>query len=125
TIFSYMVEGSGSKTFSKARAMLYTQPQLANRLLDMITQSTINYLKAQVEAGTDMLQIFDSWAGILPPDLYRKYSLHYISKICEAITEVPLTVFAKGAYFALEELGQLNCETIGLDWTMDIAASRK
>lgn len=125
TIFSYMTEGSGSKTFSRARAMLYTQPELSARLLDMITQSTINYLKAQIEAGANLVQVFDSWAGVLPPDLYKKYSLKYISRICDAISEVPLTVFAKGAFFAREELGKLNCETIGLDWNMDIAESRK
>ncbi|MBD8489865.1 uroporphyrinogen decarboxylase [Echinicola sp. CAU 1574] len=125
TIFAYMVEGSGSKTFSKSRAMLYQNPDLAETLLDMITKSTINYLKAQIAAGADMVQIFDSWAGILPPDHYKKYSLKYISTICDAITEVPVTVFAKGAFFAREEMAQLNCETIGLDWNMGIAESRK
>ena len=125
TIFSYMVEGSGSKTFSKARAMLYTQPELSVRLLEMITESTINYLKAQIAAGADLIQLFDSWAGILPPDHYREFSLKYISQICDAITEVPVTVFAKGAFFAREEMGRLNCETIGLDWNMGIAESRK
>jgi uroporphyrinogen decarboxylase len=124
TIFSYMIEGSGSKTFSKARAMLYTQPGIAHRLLSMITESTINYLKAQIEAGADLVQLFDSWAGILPPDQYREFSLHYISQICDAINEVPLTVFAKGAFFARKEMGELNCQTIGLDWNMDIAESK-
>ncbi|WP_226391149.1 uroporphyrinogen decarboxylase [Penaeicola halotolerans] len=125
TIFSYMVEGSGSKTFSKARALLYTDPVFAETLLDMITQSTISYLKAQIKAGADMVQLFDSWAGILPPDHYTQYSLRYIQQICDAITEVPVTVFAKGAFFAREQMGQLNCETIGLDWNMGIAESRK
>ena len=125
TIFSYMVEGSGSKTFSKARAMLYTQPELSVQLLEMITESTINYLKSQIAAGADLIQLFDSWAGILPPDHYREFSLKYISRICDAISEVPITVFAKGAFFALEELARLNCETIGLDWNMDIAGSRR
>ncbi len=125
TIFSYMIEGSGSKTFSKARAMLYTQPELSHRLLGLITESTINYLKAQIGAGADLVQLFDSWAGILPPDHYKEFSLQYISRICDAISEVPLTVFAKGAFFALEEMGKLNCETLGLDWNMDIAESRR
>lgn len=125
TIFSYMVEGSGSKTFSKARAMLYNQPDMAVQLLEMITESTINYLKAQIAAGADLIQLFDSWAGILPPDHYEKFSLKYISQICDAISEVPVTVFAKGAFFAREQMGKLNCETIGLDWNMEIAESRK
>lgn len=125
TIFSYMVEGSGSKTFSKARAMLYNQPDMAVKLLEMITQSTINYLKAQIAAGADLIQLFDSWAGILPPDHYETFSLKYIAEICNAITEVPVTVFAKGAFFAREQMGRLNCETIGLDWNMDIVESRR
>jgi uroporphyrinogen decarboxylase len=125
TIFAYMIEGKGSKTFSDAKKMLYTQPEFSHRLLDMITQSTINYLKGQVKAGADLLQIFDSWAGILSPDQYHEFSLPYISKICDAINEVPKTVFAKGAFFAREKMNTLNCEVIGLDWNMDIRESRK
>ncbi|MFC3415738.1 uroporphyrinogen decarboxylase [Algoriphagus hitonicola] len=125
TIFAYMIEGSGSKTFSKARAMLYTQPDFSHRLLQMITDSTINYLKAQIQAGADLVQIFDSWAGILGPKQYHEFSLKYIAQICDAIDEVPKTVFAKGAFFAREEMAKLTCETIGLDWNMGIAESRK
>ncbi len=125
TIFAYMVEGSGSKTFSKAREMLYTQPAFSHKLLQMITDSTINYLKAQIAAGANLVQIFDSWAGILGPKQYVEFSHQYISQICDAISEVPVTVFAKGAFFAREEMSKLNCETIGLDWNMGIAESRK
>lgn len=125
TIFAYMIEGGGSKTFSKARAMLYTQPELAHTLLQMITDSTINYLKGQILAGADLVQIFDSWAGILPPDHYKTFSLSYIDQICNAITEVPKTIFAKDAYFARTALADLNCDTIGLDWCMDIKTSRQ
>ncbi|QMU26819.1 uroporphyrinogen decarboxylase [Adhaeribacter radiodurans] len=124
TILAYMVEGSGSKTFSKARKLLYTSPELAHTLLDKITTVTINYLQAQVEAGAAMLQIFDSWAGILPPTHYREFSTRYISRICEAIPTVPITVFAKGAFFALADFAQLNCHTIGLDWNSNIAEAR-
>jgi uroporphyrinogen decarboxylase len=125
TIFAYMLEGSGSKTFSKAKKFLYTEPELSHKLLQKITDSTINYLKGQIVAGADMLQLFDSWAGILSPEQYREFSLKYISQICNAITDVPFTVFAKDAHFARAEMGKLNCDTIGLDWTMDIAESRK
>lgn len=125
TIFSYMVEGKGSKTFSEAKKMLYTAPELSHEILDMITQSTINYLKAQVEAGADLIQVFDSWAGILSPEQYSEFSLRYISRICDAIPEVPKTVFAKGAFFAREEMNQVNCNVVGLDWNMGIAESRK
>jgi len=124
TILSYMVEGSGSKTFSKAKKFLYTEPKLAHQLLEKITLSTINYLKGQIAAGADMVQIFDSWAGILSPDQYREFALRYIAQICDSIDEVPITVFAKGAYFVRKELGELNCNTIGLDWNMDAAESR-
>jgi uroporphyrinogen decarboxylase len=125
TIFSYMIEGGGSKTFSQAKKILYTQPEFAHQLLDMITQSTINYLNGQIKAGADIIQLFDSWAGVLSPTQYNEFSLPYISRICEAITEVPKIVFAKGAFFARESMNALNCEVIGLDWNMDIIESRK
>jgi uroporphyrinogen decarboxylase len=120
TLMAYMVEGSGSKTFSQAKKFLYQHPQLAHQLLDKITQSTINYLKGQVAAGADMIQIFDSWAGVLGPDQYREFSLKYISRICDAIEPLaPVTVFAKDAHFALADMAKLNCNTIGLDWTIN------
>ncbi len=125
TIMAYMVEGSGSKTFSQAKRMLYQAPELAHQLLDKITQSTILYLKAQIQAGADLVQIFDSWAGLLSPDSYQEFALPYIRQICEAIVEVPVIVFAKGAHFALKAFADLPCEAVGLDWTMDIRESRK
>src|ERR1051326_9122150 len=125
TIFAYMIEGSGSKTFSKAKKMLYTNPLLSHQLLEKITASTITYLKAQIAAGADLIQLFDSWAGILSPGYYNEFSLKYISEICNAISIVPKIVFAKDAHFAMNEMSRLNCEVIGLDWTMDIAGSRK
>lgn len=125
TIFSYMAEGKGSKTFSDAKKMLYTQPELSHKLLDMITQSTINYLKGQIQAGADIIQIFDSWAGILGPEQYDEFSLPYIARICEAIQQVPKIVFAKGAFFAREKMNSLQCHVVGLDWNMDIRESRK
>lgn len=124
TIFCYVTEGSGSKTFSKARKILYTQPELAHEILEKITNVSIEYLKRQIAAGADIVQLFDSWAGILGPEQYSEFGTKYVSKICEAINEVPVTVFAKGAYYAREELATLNCDTIGIDWNMDIAESR-
>jgi uroporphyrinogen decarboxylase len=118
TILAYMVEGSGSKTFSKAKAFLYQQPAAAHLLLEKIALSTIQYLKAQISAGADLIQLFDSWAGVLSPDMYSEFSLKYISMICDAINEVPKTVFAKGANFALSEMSHLNCEVLGLDWNI-------
>lgn len=125
TIFAYMVEGSGSKTFSKAKKMLYRQPELSHQLLQMITESTIGYLKMQIAAGADLVQIFDSWAGILSPAQYKTFALPYVAQICDAISEAPKTVFAKGAFFALEDFGQLNCQVIGLDWNIEPQTARR
>jgi uroporphyrinogen decarboxylase len=126
TIFAYMIEGSGSKTFSKAKQFLYTQPEAAHLLLEKITQSTINYLKGQVKSGADMIQLFDSWAGVLAPEQFYEFSLKYMSKICDAIQPlVPVTVFAKDAHYAIEEIAKLKCNTIGLDWTIDPSVARK
>jgi uroporphyrinogen decarboxylase len=119
TIFAYMTEGKGSKTFSIAKKLLYTDPAFSHQLLNLITESTIAYLKAQIAAGAAMLQLFDSWAGILSPEQYREFSGRYILRICEAITEVPVTVFAKGAWFAIEDFADYPCRTIGLDWNTD------
>lgn len=124
TLLSYMIEGGGSKTFSKARKFLYQEPKAAHQILDMITESTITYLKKQIKAGADMVQIFDSWAGILGPEQYQEFSLDYIEKITSEIDEVPVTVFAKGAWFALKEMDNLSCQTIGLDWNTDPQEAR-
>lgn len=124
TIFCYMTEGRGSKTFSEAKKILYSDPELAHQLIGMITDSTIAYLKAQIAAGADLVQVFDSWAGILSPQQYETYALPYLRRICEAVTEVPVTIFAKGAFFAREAIGRLPCSVVGLDWNMDIAESK-
>lgn len=125
TIFSYMIEGTGSKTFSAAKKVLYTDPKFAHELLGMITASTINYLKGQISAGADIIQIFDSWAGILSPEQYNEFSLPYISRICDAIDEVPKIVFAKGAFFARANMNRMSCDVVGLDWNMEIEESRR
>lgn len=125
TILAYMIEGSGSKTFSKAKKFLYSEPVLAHQLLQKITTATITYLKGKIRAGVDLIQIFDSWAGILTTEQYKEFALPYIAQICDAIDEVPKTVFAKGAYFVRQEMGQLNCNVIGVDWNMDAMETRQ
>jgi uroporphyrinogen decarboxylase len=126
TIFAYMIEGSGSKTFSKAKQFLYTQPETAHALLEKITQSTINYLKGQVAAGADLIQLFDSWAGILSEEMYYEFSLKYLSKICDALSPlVPVTVFAKDAHYAVQKISETSCSSIGLDWTINPLTARK
>ena len=124
TIFSYMVEGKGSKTYARSRRMLYQQPDLSHHLLTLITEATISYLRGQIVAGVDLVQLFDSWAGVLTPALYRTFGIPYIKQICESIKGVPITVFAKGAFFALEDLHNVPCHTVGLDWNISPHAAR-
>ncbi|RFC54821.1 uroporphyrinogen decarboxylase [Brumimicrobium aurantiacum] len=125
TIFCYMIEGGGSKTFSASRKMLYQNPTLAHDLLERITDVTIRYLKMQIKAGADIIQVFDSWAGILGNEQYLEFGLKYMNKIAEAINEVPVTLFSKGAYAALPHLAKSSCNTIGLDWNMNASEVRK
>lgn len=124
TILCYMVEGKGSKTFSESRKLLYTQPALAHRLLQRITDVTIDYLKGQLAAGADALQLFDSWAGILGHDQYVEFGLRYIEQICQALPNTLLTVFSKGAVASLPQVAELSCTTIGLDWNMSVPLAR-
>lgn len=126
TILAYMIEGKGSKTFSEAKKALYTMPEFSHKVLQLITDSTIGYLQQQVHAGADMVQIFDSWAGILSPQQYGEFALPYVAKICDALEKmVPVTVFAKGAFFARAKMNNLNCNVVGLDWNMDACESRR
>ena len=124
TIFAYMIEGGGSKTFSKARRMLYQDPELSHLLLERIALATAAYLKEKTRHGADLIQIFDSWAGVLPPDHYREFSLRYIDLICRELGEVPVTVFAKDARHALPDIGQLPCQVVQLDWIADVDQAR-
>src|ERR1700712_4021682 len=105
TILCYMVQGKGSKTFDEAKAFCYTQPVLAHQLLQMITDTTIAYLKGQVAAGADIIQVFDSWGGLLGPDDFENISLQYIRQIVTALKEdVPVIIFAKGAWHSLDKM---------------------
>jgi uroporphyrinogen decarboxylase len=125
TIFCYMIEGKGSKDFARPRRVLWEEPALAHELLQLITDSTIAYLHAQVNAGADLIQLFDSWAGVLSRELYLQYELPYLKQICDALTEVPVTIFAKGGSHFMKDLATLDCQTLGMDWTMDPVATRQ
>ncbi len=126
TILAYMIEGGGSKTFSKAKQFLYTEPKLAHALLQKITTSTINYLKAQVKNGANIIQLFDSWAGVLSEKMFYEFSLNYMSQIVDEIhTLAPVTIFAKDAHYAIEKIAQTNCNNIGLDWTINPLIAKK
>ena len=117
TIFCYMTEGSGSKTFSVARSLLYRDPTFAKALLTKITDATITYLKGQIAAGADIVQVFDSWAGVLGHAQYAEFAAPYIDRIVRAIDgEVPVIVFAKDAFHCADLLADIPCQVVGLDW---------
>jgi uroporphyrinogen decarboxylase len=125
TILCYMIEGKGSKTFSKARALLYKNEASAQKLLTKITESSIVYLKEKIKAGADVLQIFDSWAGLLSPYHYQKFALPHIQRMCEEIDEVPIIVFSKGAHASWPVIANRCKSAIGLDWTIPGEMVRK
>lgn len=125
TLLCYMVQGKGSKTFDEAKAFCYTQPELAHRLLQMITDTTIAYLREQIRAGADAVQIFDSWGGLLDPTDFDTFSLHYIRQIVKAVKdEAPTIIFAKGAWFALEEMAATGAHGLGIDWNIKPGIAR-
>ena len=126
TLLCYMVQGKGSKTFDEAKAFCYTQPQTAHKLLQMITDTSIAYLKAQVEAGADVVQLFDSWGGLLSPKDFEEFSLQYMRQIVHALKDlVPTIVFAKGAWFALEPMSKTGAQALGLDWCITPQVARQ
>ena len=117
TLLCYMVQGQGSKTFDGAKAFCYTQPRVAHRLLQMITETTIAYLKGQAVAGADVVQIFDSWGGLLSPEDFENFSLRYIRQIVTALKdEIPTIIFAKGAWHSLAEMAATGANGLGIDW---------
>ena len=126
TLLCYMVQGKGSKTFDEAKAFCYTQPETAHRLLQMITDTTIAYLKEQVKAGVDVIQIFDSWGGLLSPADFENISLQYIRQIVAALKDEVLTiVFAKGAWHSLEGMAATGAHGLGIDWCITPALARQ
>ncbi len=126
TILCYMVEGKGSKTWDKAKQFAYTQPAVAHQLLQKITDITISYLKAQVKAGADTVQVFDSWAGSLSPADFKIFAQPYLLQIADALKDdAPVILFPKGTWHALEELSKSSASGIGIDWCIDPAMARK
>ncbi len=128
TLMAYMIQGGGSKNFKKARAWLYQHPQASHDLLQRITDVLITYLRGQIEAGAQLVQVFDSWAGLLGPDTFQSVGLPYLRQIAEALKashpHTPSIVFAKGAPYALEALADTPFDVIALDWTMDPREAR-
>lgn len=126
TLLCYMVQGKGSKTFDEAKAFCYAQPELAHQLLQMITDTTIAYLKGQIKAGADSLQLFDSWGGLLSPADFEHLSLRYMRQIVAAVKdEVPTIVFAKGAWHSLEAMAATGAAGLGIDWCITPQMARQ
>jgi uroporphyrinogen decarboxylase len=126
TLLCYMVQGRGSKTFDEAKAFCYTKPELAHELLQMITDTTIAYLQGQVKAGVDVIQIFDSWGGLLSRTDFETISLRYIRQIVAALKgEVPIILFAKGAWHSLDSMASTGAEALGIDWCCPPETARK
>jgi len=128
TLMAYSIEGGGSKNFSASKRWLHRFPDASHDLLHRITDVVIDYLDAQIDAGAQYVQIFDSWAGLLTPEHFETFALPYLARIAEALAErhpnVPRVVFAKGAHYALDALADTAYSVISLDWTMDPAAAR-
>ena len=125
TILCYMVEGKGSKTWDKAKQFAYTQPVVAHNLLQKITYITIQYLKAQVKAGADTVQVFDSWAGSLSPADFKIYAQPYLLQIADALKDdAPVILFPKGSWYALKELSESSAAGIGIDWCISPQVAR-
>jgi uroporphyrinogen decarboxylase len=119
TILCYMIEGRGSKDFARVKQFCYTNPVEARHLLDVITDTTINYLQAQIKAGAQAIQVFDSWAGLLGPEDFSEWAFPYLKKISDAITDAPVILYPKGSWYALERLmTRTTASAIGIDWTI-------
>ena len=126
TLLCYMVEGKGSKTFDKAKQFCFTQPGLAHKLLQKITDVTITYLKAQTKAGADMVQVFDSWSGMLSPADFAIFAQPYLLQIADALAEyAPVILFPKGSWYALPALSNSSASGLGIDWSLTPEMARQ
>jgi uroporphyrinogen decarboxylase (EC 4.1.1.37) len=131
TLMTYMVEGGSSKDFRRAKCMIYDQPEVARLLLDKLVASVIDYLNAQIRAGAQAVQIFDTWGGALPHDAYLEYSLKPMQRIVAGLIrenegrKVPVILFTKGGGQWLEAMADTGASALGLDWTTHIGQARE
>ena len=129
TLATYMIEGQSSRDFTRAKTMLYTQPELLHQLLEKLALSVIDYLNAQILAGAQVVQIFDTWGGALSHSAYLEFSLTYMAKIVDGLIkqadgrDVPVILFTKGGGLWLDAMADTGCDCLGLDWTVDIGAA--
>lgn len=130
TLATYMVEGGSSKDFRRCKAMAFNQPQVMHQLLSVLADSVTAYLNAQIEAGAQAVQIFDTWGGSLSHAAYQEFSLAYMKRIVAGLIReregrrVPVILFTKGGGQWLELLADTGADALGLDWTTDIGAAR-
>lgn len=130
TLACYMVEGGSSKDFAKIKGMMFDAPDQLHALLNVLADSVIAYLNAQIAAGAQAIMLFDTWGGALSRDNYRAFSLAYMQKIVSGLTReaegrtVPVTMFTKGGGQWLELMAETGVDALGLDWTTDIADAR-
>ena len=132
TLACYMVEGGGSKDWGRVKALALNDPAAMHRLLGVVTDAVVAYLSAQRAAGAQVLQVFDTWGGVLSPAMYREFSLRYMARIAaelprgEGPGRTPLILFGKGNALHLEALADTGCDAVGVDWTigLDDAARR-
>ena len=131
TLAVYMIEGGGSKDFRRAKAFMYDHPEAMRLLLTRLTAAVTDYLNAQIEAGAQAVQIFDTWGGTLSHAAYMEYSLAYIKQVVAGLHKehegrpVPSIVFTKGGGQWLEAMADTGCDALGLDWTCDIGEARR
>lgn len=127
TLLTYMVEGKGSKNFSKVKSLIYNNPALTHSILAKLAEAIADYLSAKIEAGADAVQIFDTWGGILSQDDFEEFSLKYVEMIISNINrkKEPVIFFPKGVHYKLKKISHCGADVIGLDWTMNIEKVRK
>tara|TARA_Y100000588_G_scaffold309620_1_gene334737 strand:- start:1141 stop:2127 length:987 start_codon:yes stop_codon:yes gene_type:complete len=125
TVATYMIEGKSNHDFTLVKRMLYDQPKLFHQLLELLAESSLRYLLAQIEAGADTVMIFDTWGGVLSTPAYLEFSLRYLKQIVTDIDDVvPTIVFTKGGGQWLESIANTGCSAVGLDWTVDVAKAK-
>ncbi|MGH8705146.1 MAG: uroporphyrinogen decarboxylase [Burkholderiales bacterium] len=131
TLACYMVEGSGSDDFRALKEMLYSRPDLLHRILEVNARAVAEYLNAQIEAGAQVLMLFDTWGGNLSAAGYEEFSLAYSRKVFAALRRenegrrVPSILYARGAGARLDAIASCGCDAVGLDWTVDLGAARR
>ncbi|RMC97903.1 uroporphyrinogen decarboxylase [Aquitalea palustris] len=130
TLACYMIEGGGSDDFRNVKAMLYSRPELLHHILAVNAQTVTDYLNAQIDAGAQAVQIFDTWGGALSHAAYKEFSLAYMQRIVAGLKReadgrrVPVIVFTKNGGQWLEEIAAIGADCVGLDWTTDIGLAR-